>query len=270
MKEKNTASEEVKNGNQAQSLSRLVDMMSRLRQPDGCPWDKKQTHQSLKPYLLEETFEVIHAIDQKDMDSLCEELGDLLLQVVFHSQLASETGSFHMGEVIEKICEKIIRRHPHVFGQERIEDAQGVSLKWSEIKRKEKKQKSLFSSPQGLPALKRAQKVQQQAAGVGFDWDKVDGAFDKVIEELKELDNVYKNGEKDKIEEEIGDLLFAAVNVSRMLEVDAELAMGSAVDKFLRRLNYMEREIKKKEKDFTEYKLEQLDRLWEKAKKHGL
>ena len=270
MKEKKEALNKVQNGKELQSLSRLVDMMSNLRGPQGCPWDKKQTHKTLRPYLLEEAFEVIHAIDQEDMDSLREELGDLLLQIVFHSQLAEEKGAFHMGDVIEKISEKIIRRHPHVFGRECIEDAEGVSLKWSEIKRKEKNQKGRFSAPEGLPALKRAQKVQQQAARFGFDWDKVEGAIFKVKEELLELENVYNTGDRDKIEEEVGDLLFAAVNVSRLLQVDAELSMGAAVDKFLRRLNYMEKEIEKKGKEFADYNLEQLDKIWEKAKKHGL
>lgn len=270
MKEEKPVPGEEQNHNQSQSLSRLVDMMSRLRGAEGCPWDKKQTHKTLRPYLLEETFEVIHAIDQEDMEALSEELGDLLLQIVFHSQLAQERKAFHMGEVIEKISEKIIRRHPHVFGQENIQDAEGVSLKWSEIKREEKNQKSRFSSPQGLPALKRAQKVQQQAARIGFDWDRAEGAIFKVKEELLEVENVYKTGNRDKIEEEVGDLLFAVVNVSRLLEVDAEMAMGAAVEKFLQRMKYMEDEIEIKGKEFTDYNLDQLDKLWEKAKKDGL
>ncbi len=260
----------MKKNKTAQDLSRLLDMMSSLRGPEGCPWDRKQTHKTLRPYLLEEAFEVLDAIDQENMESLCEELGDLLLQIAFHSQLAEEKGAFHMGNVIDNICEKIIRRHPHVFGRENIKDAEGVSRKWSDIKREEKNQKSRFSAPVSLPALKRAQKVQQQAARFGFDWESAEGAIFKAKEELLELENVYNTGDRDKIEEEVGDLLFAAVNVSRLLEVDAELAMGSAVEKFLKRLNYMEKELEKKEKDFSDYNLEQLDKIWEKAKKHGL
>ncbi|RQD78553.1 MAG: nucleoside triphosphate pyrophosphohydrolase [Candidatus Syntrophonatronum acetioxidans] len=252
------------------ALSSLIQAMAKLRAPQGCPWDQKQDHKSLRPYLIEEAYEVVHAIDQEDMEALCEELGDLLLQVVFHSQLAGEKGAFTMEQVIEKIYEKIVRRHPHVFGKERVEDPDQVSFNWSEIKLKEKNKKSKFSRPAGLPALKQAQKVQQQAARYGFDWDHIADAWEKVKEELKELEKVYNKGERDKIEEEIGDLIFAIVNISRFLKIDAELALGATVDKFLRRMHHIEERIEKEGKDFNHYNLEELDKFWEDAKKKGL
>jgi len=252
------------------ALTLLVESMAKLRGPEGCPWDRKQSHKSLKPYLIEEAYEAVHAIDQSDMEGLCEELGDIFLQIVFHSQLAHERGEFSLQDVIQKINEKITRRHPHVFGQEIIKDAEAVSLKWSEIKLKEKNKKNLFSMPVGLPALKRAQKIQQQAARHGFDWNNVEGAWLKIKEELKELESVYNTGHRDKIEEEIGDLIFAIVNVSRFLKIDAELALGATAEKFLRRLDYIEQKVKEEGKDFKDYNLEQLDIFWEKAKNKGL
>ncbi|PKM83649.1 MAG: nucleoside triphosphate pyrophosphohydrolase [Firmicutes bacterium HGW-Firmicutes-13] len=260
-----------KNNNGLDSaLYSLVEVMDKLRAPGGCPWDRKQTHGSLKPYLIEEAYEVIHAINQGDMKALREELGDLLLQIVFHSQLASEEEAFTLQEVIDEIKEKIIRRHPHVFGTETIKDVRSVSLKWSEIKKQEKHREGLFYNPEGLPALKRAQKVQQQAARYGFDWDNIEGAWDKIIEELKELENVYNKGNRDRIEEEVGDLIFAVVNVSRFLEIDAELALSSTVEKFLRRMRFIEERVKEEGKEFYDYNLEQLDKLWDDAKKKGL
>lgn len=252
------------------ALSSLIEAMARLRSPQGCPWDQRQDHKSLKPYLIEEAYEVVHAIDLEDKEALCEELGDLLLQIVFHSQLAAEQKVFTMEQVIERICEKIIRRHPHVFGKEKVEDADEVSFNWSEIKLKEKDKKSRFSMPAGLPALKRAQKVQQQAARYGFDWDHVEGAWEKVKEELKELEKVYNKRERDKIEEEIGDLIFAIVNISRFLRIDAELALAATVEKFLRRMHYIEEVVEKEGKNFKDYHLEDLDKIWEDAKKKGL
>lgn len=253
-----------------QALASLVEAMARLRGPQGCPWDQKQDHKSLEPHLIEEAYEVVHALKEGDMEALCEELGDLLLQIVFHSQLAAEKKAFTMEQVVKKIHEKILRRHPHVFGEERVKDAREVSFNWSEIKLREKNEKSKFSMPAGLPALKRAQKVQSQAARYGFDWDQVEGAWEKVKEELKELEKVYKKGERDKIEEEIGDLIFAIVNVSRFLKVDPELALMATVEKFLRRMHFIEEKIEREGKDFKDYQLEDLDKFWEDAKKKGL
>lgn len=265
----NTLGEESCSGLDS-SLNSLVKIMEKLRFPGGCPWDRKQTHSSLRPYLIEEAYEVVHAIDQGNSKSLCEELGDLLLQIVFHSQLAAEEKAFTLQDVIDGIKEKIIRRHPHVFGQESIKDAESVSIKWSEIKKQEKNRGSLFYNPEGLPALKRAQKVQQQAARQGFDWDNIEGPWQKIFEELKELQNVYNKENRDKIEEEVGDLIFAVVNVSRYLEVDAELALSSAVEKFLRRMRFIEERVKGEGRELVDYNLEQLDKLWNDAKKKGL
>lgn len=251
-------------------LSFLVGLMARLRSPGGCPWDLQQTHQSLRPYLVEEAYEVIEAIDSGNPGNLKEELGDLLLQIIFHSQLASEKGDFSIDEVIQAISQKIIRRHPHVFNGEKAERAEEVSRKWSEIKRQEKKRASVFSVSAGLPALKRAQKIQQQAARCGFDWEEVEGAWEKLDEELKELEKVYNTGDKDKIEEETGDLIFAVVNVARFLNVDAELALNAAVAKFHRRMDYIEKSLRREGKLFKDYSLLELDKLWEEAKKNGL
>ncbi|MGI6188570.1 MAG: nucleoside triphosphate pyrophosphohydrolase [Clostridiales bacterium] len=249
-------------------INHLCEIMNILRSPEGCPWDREQTHESLKRYLLEETYEVIESIDRKDEDKLIEELGDVLLQVVFHCQIARERGAFDMLDVITRVCRKMIDRHTHIFGTAVVENSQQVLENWEDLKKREKGFKThtqvLRDIPAVLPALVRSYKVQEKAAMVGFDWDSVEGALDKVNEELEEVKEVSasKNNRK-KIEEEIGDLLFAVVNVARFLGVDPELALVNTVEKFINRFAYIEQNAKRPLKDMT---LEEMDRLWEQAK----
>jgi tetrapyrrole methylase family protein/MazG family protein len=248
----------------------LLDIMDKLRSKDGCPWDREQTHESLKRYLIEESYEVLEAIDEKDDDKLIEELGDVLLQVVFHAQVGKEEGFFNISDVIKKICNKMIYRHPHVFGSLNVNTSQDVLVKWDELKRKEQGLKSytdeLRHIAKNLPALMRAEKVQKKAAKVGFDWDKVEGALDKVLEEYNEVKNVYKGKNKAKTLEEIGDLIFASVNVARFLDIDPEFALNYTIEKFIKRFAYIEEIGKSKGLDMANMTLEQMDELWEEAK----
>lgn len=252
------------------TLDDLVDIMGKLRGNPGCPWDKSQTHETLKPFLIEEAYEVIDAIDRNNKKDLIEELGDLLLQIVFHSRLAQERGDFDMGDVIEGVCNKMIRRHPHIFGDITVVGTDEVLRNWEDIKLEEKDMKteaqSMMNLPETLPALMKAFKVQEKAARVGFDWDDVSGAFDKVYEELDELKEVYNTGNSDKIREEMGDLLFACVNVARFLEVEPELALRDAVKKFIRRFNFVEVEAAKSDRSLQDMNLQEMDVLWEKSK----
>ncbi|WIF95674.1 nucleoside triphosphate pyrophosphohydrolase [Caminicella sporogenes] len=252
-------------------MDNLVSIMDRLRSKDGCPWDRKQTHETLRPYLIEEAYEVLEALDAKNMELLEEELGDLLLQIVFHSQIASENGYFDINDVIESICRKLINRHPHVFGDLKVDTAEKVLKNWEDIKREEKKEKSYTESlmriPKQLPALMKSYKVQEKAAKVGFDWDNIDGAMLKVKEELEELHKVYKSGNVVATEEEIGDLIFAVVNVARFLKIRPELALNNTINKFIRRFNYMEEKARKSGLDLKEMTLEEMDKLWNEAKR---
>ncbi|WP_213975105.1 nucleoside triphosphate pyrophosphohydrolase [Tepidanaerobacter acetatoxydans] len=252
------------------TLDDLVDIMAKLRGNPGCPWDKSQTHETLKPFLIEEAYEVIDAIDRNNKDDLVEELGDLLLQIVFHSRLAQERGDFDIGDVINGVCNKMVRRHPHIFGDITVDGTEEVLKNWEEIKREEKDMKteaqSMMNLPKTLPALMKAFKVQEKAARVGFDWDDVKGAFDKVYEELEELKEVYNTGNSDKIREEMGDLIFACVNVARFLEVEPELAVNDAVKKFIRRFDFVETEAAKSDKNLQEMNLQEMDILWEQSK----
>lgn len=250
------------------SLGEMTHIMAKLRSPNGCPWDRQQNHQTLKPYLLEETYEVLEAIDSGDSSHLCEELGDLLLQVIFHSELAREKGYFSLWDVIDGITRKIYRRHPHVFAEEHLADAHAVSRRWQEIKLQEKggKAKDRFALPPGLPALMKAQKVQKRAATVGFDWPHVNGALEKVAEELRELEAARAGEGKGRVAEEYGDLLFAMVNVARFLGVDAEQALAAAVGKFIHRFAYIEKKVEASGKQFESFSLDELDIFWEEAK----
>ncbi|MCF6097711.1 nucleoside triphosphate pyrophosphohydrolase [Thermovorax subterraneus] len=252
------------------SIQDLVDIMARLRGENGCPWDKAQTPETLKPFLLEETFEVIDAIDRSDPKELSEELGDLLLQIVFLSRIGEERGEFKFDDVVQIICEKMIRRHPHIFGEKRLESAEEVLKHWEEIKKEEKEVGSYAETmdkiPESFPALMKAYKVQEKAARVGFDWENVDGALEKVYEELNELKEVYKGDDRGKIMEEIGDLLFAMVNVARFLGVNPELALREATNKFIRRFKYVEETSSKMGKKLQEMTLEDMDRLWDEGK----
>ncbi|MDQ7092793.1 nucleoside triphosphate pyrophosphohydrolase [Desulfosporosinus sp. PR] len=250
------------------SWSKLVQVMAVLRSPDGCAWDREQTHQTLKPCLIEESYEVLEAIEKQDMYNLCEELGDLLLQVVFHAQIAAEDGEFQSQDVLQGIIQKLIRRHPHVFGEEKAETADDVIQAWDKIKQKEKADRSedraFFNDPRELPALMLASSTQRKAAGVGFDWADVEGPYRKVQEELLELQAATKTGVG--IREELGDLLFAVVNVSRFLKLDAEEALRDAVHKFQVRFLKMVELSREGGREFARLSLQEMDVFWEMAK----
>ena len=253
----------------------LLDIMARLRDADGCPWDREQTHESLKPYMLEECYEVLEAVDEGDPRRLCGELGDLLLQVVFHAQLGREAGDFDMAAVCARINEKLIRRHPHVFGDADVRDSAHVVDNWERIKRREHeaapRTSVLDGVPAALPALKRATDLQKKAARVGFDWDEVSGPLAKLREELAELDEARARGDHGDIAGEIGDVLFAVVNIARFLEVDAEDALRMACDRFGERFRSIEEQARAGGRGLETMSLEEMDELWEAAKRadHG-
>lgn len=248
----------------------LLDIIETLRSPGGCPWDREQTHESLKSALLEECYEVIDAIENEDEDALIEELGDVLLQVVFHASIGKEDGYFDIMDVIGGISNKMINRHPHVFGNEKANTSEQVLVNWDEIKKEEKGIKTLTEEMQNiaksLPATTRAYKVQKKAKKVGFDWDDVNCVMDKVKEELNEIKEVYNCEDKSIIEGEVGDLLFACINVARFLEVDGELALDKTIKKFIKRFSYIENEAIKNNKNLRDMTLEEMDKLWEEAK----
>ena len=252
----------------SRGITDFLRVMRRLRSEDGCPWDREQDHLTLKPYLLEEAYEVLGAINSGSAKDLCEELGDLLLQVVFHCQIASENGTFTFHDAVDGITEKLIRRHPHVFGSAKATTSGDVIKSWQQIKKDEKKERtSLFTLENYLPALLRAQKLQRQASSAGFDWPDDTGAWDKLDEELNELKDAYNQQDQAKIVEEFGDLLFAAVNVSRFLKVDAEQALAGSTEKFYSRLRYVEQMAEAEGRGISGYSLSKLDEWWEEAKK---
>lgn len=248
----------------------LVEIMRILRAPGGCPWDAEQTHESIKKNLIEETYEVIEAINKNDKELLCEELGDLLMQVVFHAQMEQESGEFDFDAVSDGVCKKLIERHPHVFGEVSISGVDDVLTNWDAIKRKSKGQKSttesMLSVPRELPALMRATKLQKKAADVGFDWDDVSGALDKLEEEISELRQAIDNKDSANISEELGDVLFSAVNVSRFVKTDAEEALTASSDKFLSRFTEVEKLAKERNIDMKSVGIDELDKLWDEAK----
>lgn len=248
----------------------LILVMERLRGENGCPWDREQTHTSLKKYLIEESYEVIDAIEKEDIDAICEELGDVLLQVVFHSQIGKEFGEFNINDVINSITKKMIERHSHVFGEDRCSTAADVLINWEDKKRKEKNIKSYTESltavPKSLPALMRSVKVQERAAKAGFDWDNIEGPLSKVKEELGELLEVYNTQKYDNIKEEVGDLLFSIVNLCRFLNVNPEEALSGTVEKFIKRFKYIEDSSNKIGKNLKEMTLTEMDELWNNAK----
>jgi MazG family protein len=247
----------------------LLEVMARLR--SGCPWDREQTHRTLVPYLIEETYEVVEAIEVDDLDGLCEELGDLLLQIVFHAQLASETGSFTAADVIDALANKMVRRHPHVFGDAVIEDVDSQWRNWERLKAQEKtgqKRKSrLEGIPKALGALQRGQRMQEKASRVGFDWNGVEGVLDKLHEELSELADARRRRQDDAhIREELGDVFFTLVNLSRRLGIDAEAAMREANEKFYHRFTFMEERAAAEGKPLSDLSLDELEELWQLAK----
>lgn len=255
-------------------FSELVNIMTRLRDVDGCPWDQEQTHESLKTHLLEEAYEVIDAIENDDLFNLEEELGDVLLQVVFHSAIAGENGYFKASDVISGICRKLIHRHPHVFSDVVVANSDEVLDNWEAIKRKEKQHESISEAmkalPKAMPATMRAFKVQKKAAQVGFDWPKVQEAFLKVHEEVKELEEAILRGDLEEMELEMGDTLFALVNVCRFIEVNPELAISKTIEKFIRRFSFIETSEEAKKEGIDKLSLEEMDKLWNIAKNQCL
>lgn len=252
----------------ATSIDRLRDIVARLRGPDGCPWDREQTHQTLKAHLLEECYELMDAIDEGDTAHLQEELGDLLLQVVLHSQMAAEEGRFDLDSVAEAISDKLVRRHPHVFGPNRLPDSEAVLKQWDVIKRDEKQErKSIMDGiPKALPALAHAQKLQTRAARIGFDWNKAAEALVKVREEVEEI----HRASADVVAEEIGDLLFAVVNFARKKDLDSEQVLEAANTKFRRRFQSMEQLARDRGLDLGSLTLTEMDQLWDEVKAQKL
>jgi len=248
------------------AFQQLVDIMAKLRSSDGCPWDREQTHDSLKPYLLEEAYEVLETLDDGDFEGLKEELGDLMLQVVFHAQLADEKGRFSIGDVLDTINQKLMRRHPHVFGQTEIHTAEEQRIHWENLKKKEGKASVLDGVPKTLPALLRARRIQQKASTVGFDWEKTEQVWEKVKEEIGELEEVLQTQDANRIEEEFGDLLFALVNLSRFIRVDPENSLRRAVDKFIRRFQKVEQTMDALGKKMNEASLDEMDAVWDRIK----
>lgn len=252
------------------NVNDLVRIMEILRAPDGCMWDQAQDHHSIRQNFIEETYEACEAIDDNDTDHLKEELGDVLLQVVFHTQMEKEKGVFDLNDVADGVCKKLIFRHPHIFGDVKVGSTDEILSNWDDLKRKEKKQETdtstLESVSKSLPSLIRAQKLQKKAAKVGFDWPDVSGALDKVEEELAEV-RAAIDGNGD-IEEEIGDLIFAVTNVSRFVKVDSERAAEKTCNKFVRRFADMEKQAAAEEKNLSDLTLSELDALWDKAKEH--
>jgi MazG family protein len=249
-----------------EKFDELVQIIKKLRAPNGCPWDREQTLDSLKPHLLEETYEVLEAMDIGG-DELKGELGDLLLQIVFQSNISEEKGEFSIEDVIESISKKMIRRHPHVFeGTEELSSSEEVLVRWEEIKKTEKEHKNRKSAldgvPKGLPGLLRAEKIQKKAAKVGFDWPNINEVIDKVSEEIEELKVEIAAMQKEKAEEELGDLFFALVNLSRHMGINPELCMNKASDKFEKRFRKVEERC-----DLENATLEEMDKVWEEVKK---
>ncbi len=252
------------------NLNKLVDLMARLRGPDGCPWDRKQTTESLKPFLIEECYEVVDALEEGNPDKIREELGDLLFQIIFHARIAEEKGSFSIQDVIATNIEKMIRRHPHVFGEEKLTTDKEVLANWEEIKKKEKgyeERKSILEGvPRSMPSLIRAHRLQERAARVGFDWKHLQETLPKLDEEISEFKESLKTENAEKIEEELGDIFFMLVNISRFLEVDPEEALRKTISKFIRRFRYIEEIAADAGKSLNDMSLDEMERLWQEAK----
>ena len=253
------------------TCSDLVNIVTILRAPGGCPWDREQTHESIRKNFIEETYEAIEGIDKADPDILREELGDVLLQIMLHTEMEREKGVFDFDDVCNDICQKLIIRHPHVFGEVNVSSTDEVLSNWDAIKKATKKQKtsseSILSIPRERPALMRAQKTQSKAAKAGFDWSEISGAIDKIYEETEEVKEALKENDPAKIADELGDLLFAAVNVCRFADTDAEEALTFATDKFINRFALVEKLATENGKNMKDYTLSELDVFWEQAKR---
>jgi MazG family protein len=258
------------------AFERLCNIVALLRAPGGCPWDREQTLATLKPCLVEECYELLDVMDGPDKDGHCEELGDVLLQVVFQALLREEKGEFAVADVLNGVSDKLVHRHPHVFGDVSVRGADDVLRNWEQIKKREKKgddgapRSAIAGVPAALPSLLRAQRVQAKAARVGFDWPDKDGPKAKISEELRELEEAARSGDAAKIEDEMGDVLFSIVNLCRFLKVDAEMALRGAVEKFSRRFQAVERATQAAGVDMRNCSLAELDRYWDEAKAGGL
>ena len=254
-------------------IADLVQIIRLLRGEGGCPWDMQQTHQSIRNNVIEEAYEVADAIDTNDKAALCEELGDLLMQVVFHARMAEETGEFNLDQVADGVCQKLVHRHPHVFGTVKADTVGQVLDNWDAIKMEEKNQQTytdtLLSVPRAFPGIMRAAKVQKRAAKVGFDWADSQGAWDKLKEEIDEVRAAEQSGNAEAVAEEVGDLLFSVVNVTRFLKVDGEEAISKATDKFISRFDKMEQLAVSKGLNLKDLSLEQMDALWDEIKQHS-
>lgn len=246
----------------------LVNIVKKLRAPDGCPWDRQQTLYSLKEYLIEEVFELVNAIDKKDIDNIKEELGDLLLHVILHSVIAEEENLFTLNDVIKSISEKLVRRHPHVFGDTKVESTDEVIVNWEKIKKEEKKNRSFLDEvPNGLPSIQKALKLQDRARKVGFDWDSADDCLQKVNEEFKEFMDAVSSNNKDEISHELGDLFFALINFSRFVKINPDESLRKTNERFLKRFNYIEKKLHENNLTFDDVTIDDLDKYWDEAKK---
>jgi tetrapyrrole methylase family protein/MazG family protein len=253
----------------SKELERFIQIVARLRAPDGCPWDREQTHESLKSNLIEEAYEFLEAVDEHSSSKMREELGDLLLQVILHAQIATDEGRFTIDDVAREIGEKIIRRHPHVFGDVTVKDSQEVTANWEKIKAKEKTERISLTDglPPGLPALLHAEKIQRRVARVGFDWQDTKPVLDKVEEEFAEFRAALESGDHPHAAEELGDILFALVNLARHNHICAEDALRQTVAKFIRRFRYIEAHYAAHNQRMEDATLEEMDKLWEESKK---
>lgn len=255
-----------------EKFQRLVEIMARLRGPDGCPWDREQTFDSIKPYTLEETYEVLDAIDRRDWPDFAEELGDFLLQAVFYAQMASEQQLFGIGDALDAINRKLVRRHPHVFGDQSAETAGDVKKIWGEVKAAEKKDKGkqaetlLGGVPRALPALVEAQQIASRAAGVGFDWENAEQVVEKLHEELAEFAEARRRASQDELEDELGDMLFVIVNMARFAKVDPEQALRRSNAKFRERFGHIEQRLAERGKRLEDSNIQEMEALWQEAK----
>lgn len=252
------------------SFEDLVELSKFLRSPEGCPWDREQTLNTLRTFILEEAHEVIQAIEMNDIEELKEELGDLLYEILFASQICNEEGKFTVEDVVNQLYYKLVRRHLHVFGEEKAKDAEEAVKRWHGEKLKEKTRKrNLLQIPCSLPALLRAQRVGEKASQVGFDWEKTQDVIKKVKEELGELQKAIQTNEQNLIEKEWGDLIFSLVNLARFLKIDAEVSAHKAIDVFIERFNRIEEKAKDMDKTLSELTLKEMDELWEEVKREG-
>ena len=254
----------------SENFTKVVSLMEKLRSESGCPWDREQNRESLKPYLLEETYELLEAIEKEDIGEIKEELGDVLLQVIFHAEIAREKGEFNIEQVLEILADKLVRRHPHVFGSESSKTAQDVLKRWEKIKRQEKKyqkrKSALDGIPKELPALIRANQLQGRASRTGFDWKKQEEVWEKVQEELEELKRTLQEKNLKRIEDELGDLFFSLVNLARFMKIDPEGALRKTNERFYQRFYFMEREAERGNRNLNSMSIFEMDKLWEKAK----